>query len=68
MPPLPKRKYSKARRGERRSHLGVTPANMMECPQCHSPKVAHHVCPTCGQYDGRDVIEIKSVTSKQKGK
>ncbi|MBI4186604.1 MAG: 50S ribosomal protein L32 [Chloroflexi bacterium] len=60
MPPLPKRKYPKARQGDRRSHLATTPPQLENCPQCHSPKLPHHVCPTCGSYGGKEVIEIKS--------
>ena len=61
---LPKRKYAKARQGRRRGHLGVIPALLDSCPQCHSPKLSHHVCPTCGSYAGREVIEIKSPKKK----
>ncbi|MCL0094713.1 50S ribosomal protein L32 [Dehalococcoidales bacterium] len=62
---LPKRKYAKARQGKRRSHLGLNPPRLGYCPQCHSPKLFHHVCPTCGSYAGREVIEIK--TKKAEG-
>jgi large subunit ribosomal protein L32 len=65
MAPLPKRKYAKARQGKRRAHLGIVPPAIVECPQCHSPKRPHTVCPTCGSYDGRDVIEIKSPKPKK---
>ena len=61
---LPKRKTSKARQGKRRSHLGLNPATLENCPQCHSPKLPHHVCPTCGTYAGREVIEIKGPKKK----
>ena len=27
-----------------------------ECPQCHSPRRPHRVCPNCGTYAGREVI------------
>jgi len=64
MPPLPKRKYAKARRGERRAHLGITPPVLQDCPQCHNPKMPHRVCPTCGYYAGREVIEIESPKKK----
>ncbi|MBL7209054.1 MAG: 50S ribosomal protein L32 [Dehalococcoidia bacterium] len=57
---LPKRKYAKARQGKRRSHLALTIPALIDCPQCHSLKLPHHVCPTCGSYNGREVIEIKS--------
>ena len=57
---LPKRKYAKARQGKRRGHLGLSSPSSEICPQCNSPKLPHHVCPTCGSYNGREVIEIKS--------
>jgi large subunit ribosomal protein L32 len=60
MPPLPKRKYPKARQGERRGHLGLTRPALDTCPQCHSPRLSHHVCPTCGSYDGREVIKVET--------
>ena len=61
---LPKRKYAKARQGKRRSHLRLTVAPLDDCPQCHSPKLSHHVCPTCGSYAGREVIAIESKKKK----
>ena len=65
MPPLPKRKYAKARQGERRAHIRVAKLPELDtCSQCHSPKLPHHACPTCGTYNGREVIEIKSPKKK----
>jgi large subunit ribosomal protein L32 len=61
---LPKRKTAKARKGRRRSHDRLSPPTLIECPQCHSPKLPHRVCPTCGSYAGRDVIEIKGPKPK----
>ena len=61
---LPKRKYAKARQGKRRSHLALNIPALHDCPQCHSPKLAHHICPTCGSYAGKEVIEIKSPKKK----
>jgi len=57
---LPKRKYAKARQGKRREHLGIKPPALVECPQCHNPKIPHHACSTCGSYGGKEVIEIKA--------
>lgn len=65
MAPLPKRKYAKARQGKRRAHLGLTATAVVDCPQCHSPKLPHRVCKTCGSYDGREVIKIKSSKPKK---
>jgi large subunit ribosomal protein L32 len=58
---LPKRKTSKARRDKRHSHSGVKPPALNTCPQCHSTKLPHHVCPTCGHYAGREVIEAETL-------
>ena len=57
---LPKRKIAKARQGKRRSHIKVDPPSLDYCPQCNSPKLSHHVCPTCGIYAGREVVEVEN--------
>ncbi|MDD4875510.1 MAG: 50S ribosomal protein L32 [Dehalococcoidales bacterium] len=57
---LPKRKYAKARQGKRRGHLGLKAPALQLCPQCNSPKLPHHVCPVCGTYSDREVIETKT--------
>jgi len=61
---LPKRKYAKARQGKRRSHLGLALPHLNYCPQCHTLKLSHHVCPTCGSYDGRQVVKIEGPKKK----
>ena len=58
MPPLPKRKYPKARQGKRRSHINLQSAHVIECPQCRNPRLAHHACPTCGYYKGREAVRV----------
>ena len=57
---LPKRKHAKARQGKGRSHVKLNLPSLDYCPQCHSPKLPHHVCPTCGSYAGREVIKVES--------
>ena len=57
---LPKRKVSRVRRDRRRAHyLRLTNNNMIACSQCHVLKLAYHVCPTCGTYNGVEVIKVK---------
>ncbi len=58
--PVPKKKTSKARRDQRRSHHALTPKNLTECPQCKSAKPQHQVCPECGAYAGRQVLEVEA--------
>ncbi|MDP6625780.1 MAG: 50S ribosomal protein L32 [Nitrospinota bacterium] len=55
----PKRRTSKSKRNMRRSHDALTPPTLSECPQCHEVKIPHQVCPSCGFYKGKEVIEIK---------
>lgn len=62
---VPKRKISKARQGERRSHLHLQPGTLVECPQCHKPRLPHTACPACGYYKGREVVHIREKKEKK---
>ena len=53
---LPKQRVSRARQGERRSHLHLSPPQLVTCPQCKKPRLSHHACPNCGTYRGRQVF------------
>lgn len=60
MPPLPKRKVSKRRGANRISHWLLRPKQVyVTCPSCGKPTLPHHVCPMCGKYHGKTVIEIE---------
>jgi large subunit ribosomal protein L32 len=58
MGPLPKRKISKGRRDRRRTHHSLSPKHLIECTNCGDKHLPHHVCPHCGHYAGREVIEV----------
>ena len=60
MTPLPKRKLSKGRRNRRRSHYNLKPTTLEMCPQCKELKLPHQVCPNCGTYNGRQVINVQA--------
>lgn len=62
---VPKKKTSKARQGMRRSQDRISLPPLVYCPECQSPKLAHHICPTCGKYDGRQEIEVKSKSRRR---
>lgn len=57
---LPKRKLSKGRTARRRSHMALQAVQLVPCPQCHALRRPHHVCPNCGTYRGRKVIEVEA--------
>jgi len=63
---LPKRRHSKARGRKRRTHWKVNPLNLVPCPQCKNLKVPHRVCPVCGYYNGKKVLEIEVKEKKKK--
>lgn len=60
---LPKKKTSRSRQRKRRSQDRIYLPSLDYCPQCHSLKLAHHVCPTCGKYRERQETEVKSKRS-----
>ena len=37
----------------------MTPHSASECPNCHEAKMPHRVCPQCGYYKGREVVEVE---------
>ncbi|MDK2919310.1 MAG: large subunit ribosomal protein [Candidatus Petromonas sp.] len=56
---VPKRKTSKARRDKRRaSNIKMTAPNVVDCPQCHEPKLPHRVCKSCGYYGDKEVLKV----------
>lgn len=63
---LPKRRHSKTRGRKRRTHWKVSAVKLSPCPTCKQPKPAHSVCPVCGSYKGRQVIEVKVKEKKKK--
>jgi large subunit ribosomal protein L32 len=59
MGPLPKRRKTHSRAAMRLSHTARKAPKLEDCPQCHSPKLPHHTCPTCGYYNGREIVKKK---------
>jgi large subunit ribosomal protein L32 len=55
---LPKRKISKQRKNQRRSHDALDLPSLSTCPQCQSLKAPHKVCKACGVYNGVQVISV----------
>lgn len=55
---VPKRKMSRSNTRHRRSHWKAAPITLATCDRCRSPKLAHTVCPTCGTYNKRQVLDV----------
>jgi large subunit ribosomal protein L32 len=57
--PLPKRRHSRTRGRKRRTNWTLAVPNVINCGNCGHGRLPHHICPHCGFYDGRLVIEKK---------
>lgn len=58
---VPKKKISKSRRNQRRSHDSLKSRAAIECPNCGELKLPHHICSACGYYDDREVVQMESL-------
>jgi large subunit ribosomal protein L32 len=55
---VPKQKQSHSRTSKRRAQHKIAAPTYNACPQCHSPRLPHRVCPVCGTYAGREVVHV----------
>lgn len=55
----PKRRHSNQRTRTRRAHDHLPFPQLGTCPRCRQSKRPHTVCPSCGYYAGRLVLEVK---------
>ena len=57
---VPKQRMGRIRTHRRRSqHDKVDAPSKSTCPQCGEVKLPHRVCPNCGFYKNREVIETE---------
>ncbi|MEZ6119646.1 MAG: 50S ribosomal protein L32 [Pirellulaceae bacterium] len=60
---VPKRKHSNARTGSRRAHDAKKPKQLTFCPKCSTSVPTHVVCPQCGYYGGRTIVDMDQTAS-----
>ena len=56
---VPKRKTTKSRSGKRRSHIKISPRNIIEDKKSGEYKLSHHIDLKTGTYKGRQVLDQK---------
>jgi large subunit ribosomal protein L32 len=54
----PTHRHTRSRRDKRRANWKVSAPNVVLCPKCHEPTLSHRVCPNCGTYRGRQIVEV----------
>ncbi|MEK7377657.1 MAG: 50S ribosomal protein L32 [Candidatus Binatota bacterium] len=57
--PVPKRRTSKRKKNQRRSHDALATPQWSKCPKCGETVFPHRACPSCGHYRGRAVLPAK---------
>ena len=56
---VPKRKTSKSRRDQRRSHHHIASANVVEDKKSGEFRLSHHIDLKTGLYNGKQILEPK---------
>jgi large subunit ribosomal protein L32 len=57
---VPKRRQSNSKTGSRRAHDRKKPKQLTYCPQCSTAVPTHTICPKCGYYMGRTIVESEA--------
>ena len=63
---VPQRRISKTRKRMRRTHFKLAAAGLITCPQCGAMIKSHHVCPKCGFYAGKKVLDNGKIAKEEK--
>jgi large subunit ribosomal protein L32 len=56
---VPKRRQSNQKTRSRRAHDQKHPKQLTYCSQCGQAVPTHTICPKCGHYMGRTVVEAQ---------
>ena len=65
---VPKRKRSKTRQRQTRMHIFLKEPTLTHCLKCGKPVLPHTVCPYCGFYKGREVINVLAKLERKERK
>jgi large subunit ribosomal protein L32 len=57
---VPKRRLSKMKGRQRRSHYHAIVSAVTKCRECGHPVRPHSICPQCHRYRGRDFSRLAS--------
>ncbi len=65
---VPRGKHTKGKRNDIRRNLFIKEPNLVSCPKCGKPKKPHIVCPSCGYYKNKEVINVLEKLTKKERK
>lgn len=62
---VPRNRLSNAKKNSRSSHCALKPKILSKCSNCGNSKMPHRLCPSCGYYDGKEIVSQKVETEKK---
>ena len=57
---VPKRKSSRMQRRQRKAANRYEGVQVTLCTNCSAPVAPHRVCPSCGCYDGKQILTVET--------
>ncbi|MBL4644487.1 MAG: 50S ribosomal protein L32 [Candidatus Pacebacteria bacterium] len=51
-------RVTRAHTGNRRSHHALKEPRLSTCAKCNAQHLRHRMCPECGSYRGREVVDV----------
>ncbi|OGZ97128.1 MAG: 50S ribosomal protein L32 [Candidatus Sungbacteria bacterium RIFCSPLOWO2_02_FULL_51_17] len=61
-------RHTKGKRNRVRSHHALTLKALGRCAHCNAAISSHRVCPNCGHYKGREVVNVFARLDKKERK
>ncbi len=61
-------RHNRGQTGSRRSHHALASASFTLCEKCGNPREKHVMCPKCGTYKGKVVVDILAKANKKAAK
>ncbi len=66
--PHPKKRKTKSGTRQRRSHSALEKINLAKCRKCGKLIRPHSICPACGYYGNKEMIDVLEELSDKKKK
>lgn len=58
-------RHTRAHSANRRSHHAIKVETLATCAHCGASRRPHHMCLTCGYYNGRQVMDLTAEKAKR---
>lgn len=65
---VPKKRTTKSHQLKRRQHIFLEKPNLVKCPKCGYLISPHIICPFCGYYKGREIVDVLGKLDKKERK